>query len=67
MASYEQIRKEELSISYRRITYISQSRFAMIDMGNDGHVPYVELVVHDGPHLFGSKVHLQVSDLGGRR
>ena len=32
----------------------------MIDVGNNGHVPDVELVVHDGPHLFGCKVHLGI-------
>ena len=32
----------------------------MIDVGNHGHVPDVELVVHDGPHLFGCKVHLGI-------
>ena len=39
-------------------SYISQGGFAVIDVSNHGHVPDVELVVHDGSHLLGGKVHL---------
>jgi hypothetical protein len=41
-------------------SYISQGGFAVIDVGNHGHVPDVELVVHDGSHLLGGKVHLHL-------
>ena len=39
-------------------TYVCQSGFTVIDVGNHGHIPDVELVVHDGPHLLGGKVYL---------
>jgi hypothetical protein len=41
------------------IAYISQGGFSVIDVRNHGHVPDVELVVHDGTHLLGGKVHLR--------
>ena len=41
-------------------SYISQGGFAVIDVGNHGHVPDVKLVVHDGSHLLGGKVHLHL-------
>ena len=46
----------------KNYTYVSQSGFAVIDVGNHGHVPYIELVVHDGPHLLGGKVYLYNKD-----
>ena len=32
----------------------------MIDVSNHGHVPDIELVVHDGSHLLGGKIHLDI-------
>ena len=49
--------EQNYSIIY---SYISQGRFSVIDVGNHGHVPDVELVVHDGSHLLGGKVHLHL-------
>jgi hypothetical protein len=45
------------------IPYICQGGFSVIDVGNHGHVPDVELVVHDGTHLLGGKVHLRSSPM----
>lgn len=42
------------------VAYVCQGGFAVIDVGNHGHVPDVELVVHDGTHLLGGKVHLHL-------
>ena len=52
---------EIISITVR-VTYVSQSGFSVIDVGNHGHVPDVELVVHDGTHLLGGKVHLFIDN-----